>query len=290
MKHIFKYLLFAGLFGSILAGCNDDEVINPSEVENLTSETRAGEIILRWDTPKDGSIDYIKVSYQDPRLKKEVTRLASMYADSILIPDTRARYPEYIFNVRSVSETETEGPIRTISQKSAPAALTTTQSQTEIVLTVDDLSTNAQESGEGPIKNLLDGDKTTFFHTSWSTSIPSPHWLQVNLKKTLSDHYKFYYAPRNNDNNKPIDFDLLGTTNGTDWVLIKNFTKEEDGLPTSKSEDYTSEVLPCTVPFSQIRISVNKTNNNTVYWTMSEFKFWEVKVNTYDPEKDEEEL
>lgn len=289
MKKTINYICLIGLLAFFAASCSDKEKITPSEINNLTSESRPGEIILRWETPQDGTVERIQVNYYDPRLKKEVVRMASIYADSIVIPDTRARYPDYEFTVCTVSSTDDQSATKTIRQKSEPAKITTVQSLLEIKLTAADLSTNAQETSEGPIANLLDDNMDTFFHTTWNKPPPAPHWMAVNLNKTLESHYCFYYAPRKNNNNKPIDFDLLGSTDGKNWALLKNFTQEADGLPVTSTDTYTSPVLPCLFPFSHIRILVNATNNGTVFWTMSEFKFYEATLDVFNPETDEED-
>ncbi len=291
MKKIFKCILFAGLFMLCLTGCEDEGSVTPSEITDLASATSPGAITLNWDTPRDGTIEYIRVTYYDPRLKKEVVRLASVFANRIEIPDTRARYPEYEFTVRTVSPTGDMSAPKKISQKSDPAEIITQVAKQEIMLSAADLSTNAQEPSEGPIANLLDNNKDTFFHTQWSGGGgPAPiHWMDVNLKRILDDHYSFYYAPRKNGANKPTDVDLLGSTDGENWELIKNFTQEDDGLPVTSTDDYTSEVLKCPFPFSRIRFSVNATNTGTKYWTMSIFKFYTVTVKEVNPETDEED-
>ncbi|MDE5611614.1 MAG: fibronectin type III domain-containing protein, partial [Odoribacter sp.] len=165
---IVKY--FAGLFlwGSVLlAGCDDESGITPGEITDLTAESTPGRIVLRWNTPEEANIHYIEVKYYDPLLKKEVMRTASAYADSIEIPDTRAKYGEYHFTVQSISTTGDKSAVQNIA-KVSEAADPTFGSSTQIVLTAADLSTNAQEPSEGPIANLLDGNTKTFFHTAWS--------------------------------------------------------------------------------------------------------------------------
>lgn len=289
MKKIFNYILFAGLLAFVWMGCDDKDSITPAEITDVTSETRPGEIIIRWNTPKDASIEYIKVTYNDPRLKKDVTRLASIFADSIVIPDTRARYPEYEFKVQTVSPTGDLSVAQTVMQKSDPAPPITIDTRKIIELTEKDLETNAQESSEGPIKNLIDDDTSTFFHTAWSGTSPDVHWMGANLNKTLEGHYAFYYAPRNNSADKPIDFDLMGSMDGDNWELIKKFTQEEDNLPTTAKDAYTSPSLPCPFPFNRIRIVVNKTNSGKKFFTMSEFKFYDVEYSFFNPETDEED-
>ena len=95
-------------------------------------------------------------------------------------------------------------------------------------------------------------------------------------------HWKFWYAPRNNGRQKPTDFDILVSTGGSDWTLVKKFTKDEDGLPVTATDAYTSPNLPVTQPFDHIRMVVNAVNSGEVFFTMSEFRLWQVKV--VDPE------
>lgn len=277
-----KNILFICVIALTVVSCKDDNVadIMPSTISNLTAESLPGAIKLKWTREEPISYEYLKVEYFDHLLQKDVMKLASSYSDTILIEDTRAKFGDYNFKITPVSKTQTTGSTLNITARSgkAPASFVSNM----IELTASDLSTNAQEPSEGPIAALLDGNTSTFFHTAWSVGIPGPHWMQVNLKKELSQYYSFYYAPRGNANNKPTDFDLLGSTDGNEWFLIKNFTQEEDGLPTSSSATYTSPILKVERPFSQIKISVNKTNNGSVSWTMSEFKFYDVSIN--DPE------
>ena len=86
--------------------------------------------------------------------------------------------------------------------------------------------------------------------------------------------------------NKPTDFDLMGSTDGTNWFLIRNFTKDADGLPVTSTGTFTSEIYDAPQPFSQIRMVVNATNTSSIFWTMSEFKFYSVSVT--DPEAADE--
>lgn len=229
MKNTVKYFVGLLLFGGALfTGCDDESGITPGEVTGLTAESTPGCIALSWNTPEEANIRYIEVKYYDPLLKKDVMRTASVYANSIEIPDTRAKYGEYSFMVQSVSPTGDRSAVQKISMVSEPAE--PTYVSTQIALTAADLSTNAQEPSEGPIANLLDGNTSTFFHTAWSVGIPGPHWLQVNLKKEITEAYRFEYAPRN-AKDRPTDFDLMGSMDGKSWFLIKTSLKKLTALP-----------------------------------------------------------
>ncbi len=287
-----KTFLFYLSVAMIISSCNDDDdsKVVPGSLSNLTAETSPGQITLRWDLPAaDSNIKYVRVNYYDPRTKKNIQKLTSAYTDSLIIPETRARYNEYSFTLTPVSDTETSGEAQVIKTASEAAEIMTTYTDTQIALKTADLSTNAQEPSEGPIANLLDGDTGTFFHTAWSVSFTAPYWLQANLNKTI-DNCKIYFHRRTqNNNNRPIDFDLMGSTDGNDWFLIRNFANPADNLPVDAAvNDYTSPVIQSSKPFNRIRINVNKTNNNTVFFTMSEFKVWGVTINVFNPETDEE--
>ncbi|MCD8184215.1 MAG: discoidin domain-containing protein [Bacteroides sp.] len=284
MRNTVKYFAGLLLFGAVLVtGCSEEDGITPGEITDLTADTTPGCITLHWNIPEEANIRYVEVNYYDPLLKKDVMRTASVYANSVEIPDTRRKYGEYKFEVRTVSPTGDKSAVQAITQVSEAAL--TTYVDTPIALRATDLSTNAQEPSEGSIANLLDGNTSTYFHTAWSVDMPGPHWLQANLRQEITEHYKFYFAPRN-ASNRPTDFDLMGSTDGNDWFLIKNFTKEGDGLPVGSEGAYTSPVLDVDKPFSQIRIVVNETSTGSVFWTMSEFKFYSVSI--VDPEAADE--
>lgn len=305
MKKLHKFLAI-GLLGLFAASCSeDDENISPADITNLRAESTPGRIVLRWDTPEDASsIAYIQVNYHDPKTELDNKRLASIYADSIEIPNTRARFGEYQFTVKTVSPSGSFGNEQTVSCTSEPA--TPTFIKKELTLQAADLSSNAPESSEGPIASCVDGDNSTFFHTSWSSYISGPHYLQVNLNKTVSGYYCFQYVTRhNNANDCPWNFDLLGSKDGNEWFVLQSFAQNEAGdfLPTGQGQAFDSEVFEVEEgkEFSMIRMSVNGTKtyqytaedqvNFDIYWgpwwAIAEFRFWNVEViDPEDPETD----
>lgn len=281
MKNIYKYLACLVLGCGCLASCSSEEGITPSPIANLHYDSTPGRIVLRWETPSDGSVKYIQVNYYDYLTKKEQMRTASVFADSIVIPETRQKYGEYTFSVKTISPTGTSSEAQTVTAVSLPKEKTWIS--TALILDADKLSTNAQEPNEGPIANLLDNNTGTFFHTAWSVDIPGPHYMTVGLPTTINGWWQFYYAPRANGNNKPIDFDLMGSTDGKSWFLIRNFTKDADKLPVDSKTTYMSERMDASAqPFSYLRYIVNATNTGSVFWTMSEFKLYSVEL--IDPE------
>ena len=212
-------------------------------------------------------------------------RLASIYADSIEIPDTRKRYGTYDFVVKTVSPSGAYGTEQTISY-SSEAAQKTWKNPSQYPLDASMFSSNAQEPTEGPVSSLVDYDNaSSFFHTAWSQDIPGPHTLTISFPETIDKAFYFWYSPRNNGNNKPTNFDLMGSMTGNedDWFLIKNFTKEANDLPTTSTGTYTSPILyGDETPFKYLKMVVNATNNGSVFWTMGKFKFYTYEA--IDPE------
>ncbi|AFL98477.1 BT_3987 domain-containing protein [Ornithobacterium rhinotracheale] len=142
-----------------------------------------------------------------------------------------------------------------------------------IPLTVDMLSTNAQEEQEGPISNLIDNNPATFFHTSWSKEKGDgkPHNLQINLKKPIKN-MAFRYQNRNHPNGKPTQIKIyVKATENEEWHELKTIS---EGLPTGASSIYNSEVLKSETPFSFIKFDVLKTNNGRAFFNMAEFNLY----------------
>lgn len=287
-KNIFLLVISVFLVG--LASCSDDDkkAIVPSDIIDLSADTqnKPGYIVLRWETPDDNTIRYVKVTYYDYLLEKEVVRLASVYADSVLIPDTRKKFGEYEFKVQSFSESGDAGSLQTIKAVSEPAPIQVVYGDSkQIVLTEEQLSTNAQEGSEGPIKNLLDGDAATYFHSTWSASPlpPSPHWIQVDLGKEVT-YFKYESIARSTAKDIPDDIDIMGSSDGVNFELIENLNKDKNGIPMSVTP-FTSPVIgDNSKPYRYIRYSVNHTSGGSAFFSLSEFKIFEVAASIFDPE------
>lgn len=88
-----------------------------------------------------------------------------------------------------------------------------------IVTSADQLSTNKPES-EGPISNLVDGNKNTFFHSTWSAKNEDKAfaYLQIDLKGSYKDLLLDYTKRYNFTANKgyPIQFHVFATNTPND--------------------------------------------------------------------------
>ena len=274
--------------------------IPPPTIENSGAKSSVNadaeaSITISWGAfPEGSNIKGVEVSYVDPapqgRIAGEpIVELLPPTATNYTVHNTMKKYGEYVFSVRSISLLDNPGEpieIRAVS-KPVPHTPGDITGETEIQLTADQLSSNAQEPNEGPIANLVDGKTDNFFHTAWSVSTPGPHYITIDLGKEISDHFKIKTTPRN-ASNIPVDINLYGSLDGDEWFLIRNITKDNDGIPTTgNSAPFISPAYRIMEAFRYLRYSVNKTNTNTVYWSMAEFEIWDVATEVLaDPENE----
>lgn len=172
---------------------------------------------------------------------------------------------------------------------------------TEIPLTVDNFSTNAQETsnGEGPMANICDDNTGSgnYWHSSWSSAIGEYHYLQIALPESMDpiSTYKLKWITRN-QNNSPIS--LAVTTGNTAEDItneVKSWQWTEDnghvfkllqsgnGLPgTLENGQYswTSDLLTYDTPIKNLILRVIGTNtggrwNGYPFFTLSEIKVYD---------------
>lgn len=144
------------------------------------------------------------------------------------------------------------------------------------------LSTNQQETKEGPIKNIIDGNTGTFFHSNWSDNKNTTeyHYLQVDLgadaEKRL-DAISFNYTTRSGDHiTKPKTIEVSGSNNNRTFTAVATLTD----LPVSQSkqESYTGEAVQSKTAYRYWRFTVTKTNRNEEdtypFFSMAEFSLF----------------
>ncbi len=193
MKLNLKYITVACVI-TCMTGCDDKlEVFEatgattaPIAIVGSTVQTEAlpGKIKLKWATPQE-NFAYIQIKYNDPLQKMDIYKIVSKGTTELLIEDTRARFGEYSFFFQTFNAAHQGSAVTEVKAKSGPAPTTLTEvKRTKVELTAGQLSSNQPEPTEGPIKNLLDGNTGTFFHTRWSSpQVDLPHYIQVNFNE-----------------------------------------------------------------------------------------------------------
>lgn len=293
MKRIYLYMLVWITIGG-LAACSADferiEIPNdylgsPSTVSNITYEALSGQISLTWNVPADKNFYFLRVSYYDPLTKTSKSFLTTPDNNTLVIDNTRERYGDYEFTFQTFNRKDEGSEIQTIKARSLAAPITETITKKKVVLTEGQLSTNNQEPSEGPIKNLIDGSSSTFFHTRWSNpQIDMPQYIQVNLNEALTN-FQFYYQNRNGSQVGPEVLEVQICRNGVEWKTIATISA---GLPSASQAEYTSEIYRIAEPFTFFRYNVTKTYGDKKYFNLAQFALYDVTINTYNPETDEE--
>ena len=173
---------------------------------------------------------------------------------------------------------------------------------TKVALTGDMFTTNAPSNhGEDPA-NMLDGDISTMFHSTWGTGTYTPltwydgatygdgvsEWpyMEVNLPEPLY-RLKLEYTTRYNNDYAPLGFILMGSNDGITWDEIKTFEQVRDALPTGHAETYLSPVINLGKAYKRLRIQLTAAQRKN-YLVFSEFALYKVTENPdYKPEEPE---
>lgn len=151
-------------------------------------------------------------------------------------------------------------------------------STTKIITDVNQLSTNAQESTEGPIENLLDENNATYWHTDWHGSVSDPHYLQVDMQKEYKG-LSMHYVNRNGSSYQgwPKEFriDYCDTADGeyTEGVTIEDVQYGTD----AKVQDFYFE-LPVAARYIRIfatRRFSNDGDSTNPFWHAAEIQLYE---------------
>ena len=111
--------------------------------------------------------------------------------------------------------------------------------------------TNAQQPGDdNHIRNLLDTDAGTMFHSSWgngATNVNEKHYLAIDLGKSSIKEFVFNYTTYAAWYSYcPTDITIQGSNDFVEFTDIRNLTdgdSEKPLLSTDASSDYTSMIL-----------------------------------------------
>lgn len=279
MKKIYIVNLLAVLLCVVTACNNDEEGILPSSISNLRAISEEGKIILGWDVPADSALFYVQVAYQAPSgemCKKNV----SVSQDTLLIDNLLAKDGEYTFNVFPVSVTNTKGELQVIKATALPVQPILTKKTEKIELAVENVSCNNPELSEGPIENLVNGNYSDFFHTSWHNPGIEPHYIDITLPQAV-DFFEIKTWYRGGSYGQcPTEITVLGSNDKNNWEKIGEMNDDGSGKST-----YTTPVLgEENKTYTHIRYRADVTFGNSVYFALAEMEIYKVWFDIYDPE------
>lgn len=268
----------------VLTACNEDASVVPGNIVNLKAEAREGAVLLSWDVPADSSYLYIRLNYQHPGTSEKFTKNLSVYADTVLIEGMLAKDGEYTFTLQTISVSDdVNSEVNTIQCRALPVQPTVAKKTEKVELTVDNVSTNAQEPSQGPIADLIDGNVENYFHTRWSSPVPdAPHWIDIVLPEPLEDfEFLTWYRGGQAGGNSPSVITLLGSNDDATWETITTVT---DDHSLAKDKPFVSPVVECDKAYKYIRYRCDDTPDKNIYFHLAEMQINKVWYEIYDPE------
>ena len=291
MKAI-KYMILAFMGAAMFSAC-DDKIDNfeftgyngvPKTIDAsaVSYDSLPGSIKLKWKKPASDAYEYMKVSYVNPATNETVTNVISKYCDSMVIGNTLRKYGEYTFTFIAYNAQNEKGTETIVKAMSGRVVATVTINKTKVTLSANQLSSDNPEPTEGPIKNLIDGDANTFFHSRWSSPQKDmPQYIQIDFKESHKD-FVIWYMNRNGSQVAPQAFQLQTSSDGTTWDTVAT---TDSNLPSGSKAEYTSDAIRPAKEFTHLRFVVTKTYGDKKYFNMAEFAFYDAQIVINDPEK-----
>lgn len=290
-KTFIKLLMAIALVCSVTSCSDDDQTLPKVNIEesSVTIDSKQpGKVVFHWTIPENPDYYYIKVTYDDP-VKGHRVLNASSHADSLMIDGLYAKYGDLEYSFTAVSRNGGEKPLFTKKAKAGyvPAVIKDFPIGT-INLSASQLWTDNQETSEGPIANLVDGNNATYFHMSWSAPSPWPHYIRVDLGKKVKG-VSIWYKGRNNANNdNPKQMTILASNEIGDtpeeakaWEIVKLTSTV---LPKGTAPEYTSPGLFSENEFQYLWLRIEASWSNKNWIALAELSIKEMSRSTYDPE------
>ena len=259
--------------------------VPPVNVVNATATPGAGHITLQWEAPEDVDYSKVKITYYDKVTKenKEI-EIDGFKTTSAIIDDTYQCAGEYSFTFKTYGPTgmETESPVIITGTSGEASELE------RVILTVDMLSANATQDGDGGgVPALIDGKGGTYYHSRWQDPVVSEaHYVQIKLNKPLQG-LRFEYDARQTGINNGGDVTIATIYGSTNGEYFESMGTEEFNLPTSNGGHATAKnnvngkqaynYIRFTPTGRRNQATLDYTNANKAWWNMAEMYLYRVR-------------
>ena len=259
--------------------------VPPVNVVNATATPGAGHITLQWEAPEDVDYSKVKITYYDKVTKenKEI-EIDGFKTTSAIIDDTYQCAGEYSFTFKTYGPTgmETESPVIITGTSGEASELE------RVILTVDMLSVNATQDGDGGgLPALIDGKGGTYYHSRWQDPVVSEaHYVQIKLNKPLQG-LRFEYDARQTGINNGGDVTIATIYGSTNGEYFESMGTEEFNLPTSNGGHATAKnnvngkqaynYIRFTPTGRRNQATLDYTNANKAWWNMAEMYLYRVR-------------
>ena len=259
--------------------------VPPVNVVNATATPGAGHITLQWEAPEDVDYSKVKITYYDKVTKenKEI-EIDGFKTTSAIIDDTYQCAGEYSFTFKTYGPTgmETESPVIITGTSGEASELE------RVILTVDMLSANATQDGDGGgLPALIDGKGGTYYHSRWQDPVVSEaHYVQIKLNKPLQG-LRFEYDARQTGINNGGDVTIATIYGSINGEYFESMGTEEFNLPTSNGGHATAKnnvngkqaynYIRFTPTGRRNQATLDYTNANKAWWNMAEMYLYRVR-------------
>ena len=259
--------------------------VPPVNVVNATATPGAGHITLQWEAPEDVDYSKVNITYYDKVTKenKEI-EIDGFKTTSAIIDDTYQCAGEYSFTFKTYGPTgmETESPVIITGTSGEASELE------RVILTVDMLSANATQDGDGGgLPALIDGKGGTYYHSRWQDPVVSEaHYVQIKLNKPLQG-LRFEYDARQTGINNGGDVTIATIYGSTNGEYFESMGTEEFNLPTSNGGHATAKnnvngkqaynYIRFTPTGRRNQATLDYTNANKAWWNMAEMYLYRVR-------------
>ncbi|MDO4211789.1 MAG: discoidin domain-containing protein [Bacteroidales bacterium] len=150
--------------------------------------------------------------------------------------------------------------------------------QEMLITRLSQLSSPFTDSQEGSLKNLIDGDLKTFWHSDWhhGRMQPHSHYLQVELIEPVKGDVTATIGRRQGTlNNHPVLISVEASSDGTNYVNVgqMQFPYERQSVHFG-IDPLPSATFHLDKKAKYLRFYCDKTNGNLQegFWHMSEFR------------------
>ena len=146
----------------------------------------------------------------------------------------------------------------------------------EIALTEDMLYTNKPSQVGDHLRNMLDGNPSTVFHTVYGASYDASvmPYITIALDSPV-EIVKFYYMTRTTGNYSPMQLNLYASNDNYSWELIRSFSSTDDGLPLDPAgAEYTSPAIELGKSYSYLKLEQTASEHRNNHMVFAEFRLY----------------
>ncbi len=160
---------------------------------------------------------------------------------------------------------------------------------TPVALTTDMMSSNLPGDEGESFEQMLDGNPSTIFHSTWSVPDEEKEkvyhtspYIDFAIGDTLRN-IQFSYTTRNRGTYWPITLVLLASHDGETWEEKRVFTADDDGLPMQAATSYTSPGIDLGDEYEYLRLRLDSAGHRR-YLVLAEFALYKITPNPdYNP-------